>query len=200
MRRRPVGALCHCICVLQVLCGTEQCASLVGYLYWRFGWECGTFCRVLREEGICWGTYADGTGYHCNAHGNNMVLAAEDPAKPERPFTMPLDFDMAYTRDTFAFSEDEARDRQMFADNAEVESVSMLRDLGGAPDSTGTKNDHAVPPALEPLRWALRDTMVRAWLGAFRGEADTLPHDAARAAHAYALLRLALVMTHDVIG
>eukprot|EP00996_Jenningsia_fusiforme_P007062 NODE_921_length_1823_cov_13.245772_g811_i0.p1 GENE.NODE_921_length_1823_cov_13.245772_g811_i0~~NODE_921_length_1823_cov_13.245772_g811_i0.p1 ORF type:complete len:522 (+),score=58.25 NODE_921_length_1823_cov_13.245772_g811_i0:158-1723(+) len=175
--------------------------SLLGYLYWQFGWETGTFCRRLRAADMSWGTYRDGTGFHCNAHGNNMVLVQEGASLPtefSRGFLLPLDFDMAYDRRTCTFLNRDSE--QAFQEHCDLEAVSMARDLGCAPDSTGTQNNHHVEPQCEGLRWALRDTMVHAFLSAFRGEPNICPPQEALRACAYSLLRLALIQTSGLVA
>ena len=48
--------------------------NLLAYLYSRIGVDAGTCIRGLHNAGICWGTYQDFLGSHCNAHANNLLL------------------------------------------------------------------------------------------------------------------------------
>mmetsp|Transcript_8733 Transcript_8733/g.16229 ORF Transcript_8733/g.16229 Transcript_8733/m.16229 type:complete len:1331 (-) Transcript_8733:1773-5765(-) len=75
--------------------------SMLMALAKQIGSECGTVCHVLEKRGISWGTYPDKTGIHCNAHANNMVVC--DPLSLHQSTTClaPLDFDMAFTKESF---------------------------------------------------------------------------------------------------
>jgi hypothetical protein len=83
--------------------------SILAYVYWRFGREVGTKMRLLREARICWGTYQDAMGMHCNAHTNNLVLLPERvmsgdhkgrSVTQDAQFLAMLDLDMAFTADS----------------------------------------------------------------------------------------------------
>ena len=62
-------------------------------------------CREMNKAGINWGAFRDRTGMHMNAHANNLVLINEEYATNHelKTFLGPLDFDMAYTKDSCAF-------------------------------------------------------------------------------------------------
>jgi hypothetical protein len=66
--------------------------------------------------------------------------------------------------------------------------------------STGTKNDHPVAAGLGTVHWGLRDTMARAFLEALAGKPNPVMRSPERHAVAYALLRLALIVTNNVIA
>jgi hypothetical protein len=80
--------------------------SVVLFLATRLGLECGQVLRALQNMGVCWGTYPDKLGIHCNAHVNNMVVCppvvpASSPEHQLPRFLAPLDFDMAFDRAGF---------------------------------------------------------------------------------------------------
>ena len=80
--------------------------SVLLYLGWRLGRECGMVQRMLSDADISWGTYPDAMGTHCNAHVNNMVVLPSSTvasASLDAPFLAPVDFDMAFTKDSFLF-------------------------------------------------------------------------------------------------
>ena len=119
---------------LQALDETAGCGvgELLAYLYYRFGRECGIVGRSLHDARIVWGTYRDSSGYHCNAHANNLVLrrpgrspdVAGDDATQHRPlpFLMPCDFDMAFTEDSANFGRTgAAADQEVFEQYLEQE-------------------------------------------------------------------------------
>ena len=95
--------------------------ELLAYLYHRFGRECGVVGRALHEARIAWGTYRDSSGYHCNAHANNLVLRRPAPDGGAEAFLMPCDFDMAFTEESCSFGRGEERDREIFAQYLEQE-------------------------------------------------------------------------------
>jgi hypothetical protein len=70
--------------------------SVLLLLAWRLGREVGLVLAALHDAGVCWGTYQDELGFHCNAHVNNLVVLREGPW-----LLAPLDFDMAFTRAMF---------------------------------------------------------------------------------------------------
>jgi hypothetical protein len=184
--------------------------TLLARLYHRFGFECGCVGKVLHDHKVVWGTYRDKSGYHCNAHANNLVLrrpcAADeadggaDDRRPLRALLMPCDFDMAYTSDTCHFGRSEELDQQMCAEFLEQEFQELGRSLAMSADSTGVRSAYPVPQALRPLRLGLRDTLVRGWLDGAAGRADRMPLLVSDAEAVYALLKLAIIMTHDVIA
>ena len=52
-------------------CGNDI-SKVLAYLYRRFGWEAGKVGLSLKRHKRVWGTFRDATGYHCNAHANNL--------------------------------------------------------------------------------------------------------------------------------
>merc|ERR1712232_326240 len=74
--------------------------SLLFWLAWRLGWECGSTLRALHGADISWGTYPDAMGIHCNAHVNNLVVKPPGVGRATT-FLAALDFDMAFTRESF---------------------------------------------------------------------------------------------------
>lgn len=116
---------------LQGLSGMAGCGvgDLLAYLYYRFGRECGTVGRSLHDARIVWGTYRDSSGYHCNAHANNLVLrrpcsgegAVADDASRPLPFLMPCDFDMAFTEDSANFGPVHPGEKDVFEQYLEQE-------------------------------------------------------------------------------
>lgn len=125
---------------LQARSGTAGCGvgELLAYLYYQFGRECGIVGRSLHNARIVWGTYRDSSGYHCNAHANNLVLrrpggmlnvTTDDSTQKPLPFLMPCDFDMAFTEDSANFGRTgAAADQEVFEQYLEQElQVSKMR-------------------------------------------------------------------------
>eukprot|EP00048_Salpingoeca_helianthica_P016802 m.234313 g.234313 ORF g.234313 m.234313 type:complete len:529 (-) comp19547_c0_seq1:33-1619(-) len=156
-------------------------STLLGLLYARLGRECGVAMRAIQAAGVCWGSFRDLGGMHCNAHGNNFALC--HPTAPAAPLLAPLDFDFAFD---LAPTLEAARKQVPAGDDAsgsavnklpeqlqewfDTEPAALAMDLACARTTTGTKNDHEVDARVAVLRWALRDTMVRTYLHALRGE------------------------------
>jgi hypothetical protein len=65
--------MCICMCVM------HACVS--SHLVLHLQTQAGSVMRVLREQRIIWGTYADKLGHHCNAHPNNLVVSLEQVGK-----------------------------------------------------------------------------------------------------------------------
>lgn len=173
-------------------------SSLLGALFHHFGTECGRTMRAMQAARVSWGSFSDATGTHCNAHSNNFALVTLDRSAAPRALLAPLDFDFAYD----AALGEAALGAGVAADLLALEPRALAMDLGCSPDSTGSKNDHVVPPALHGLRWALRDTLVRGYLAALHGAA-TPDHDGvlgARYAAVCELLELSARMTADLVA
>jgi hypothetical protein len=64
----------------------------------RIGWEMGQIKRIFCQKGINWGFFNDHGEWHCNAHLNNFIVKFPTPYKR---FTLPLDFDLAFTKEEF---------------------------------------------------------------------------------------------------
>ena len=85
----------------------STCKTVLGYLFWHLGRDCGRFLRELHELRISWGTYQDEMcrrdydEWHCNAHANNVVLLTEEDGTRLQSFLSYLDLDMAFDEKTF---------------------------------------------------------------------------------------------------
>jgi hypothetical protein len=66
--------------------------------------------------------------------------------------------------------------------------------------STGTKPPVEISAGIGLVRLALRDTIVRGWLSAVRKSDDEHPYDPSVTAPVYALLKLALILTWDIVA
>ena len=58
----------------------------------------GEVKRVFCEKGINWGYFNDHGYWHCNAHLNNFIIT---PPQLNKRLTLPLDFDLAFTKEEF---------------------------------------------------------------------------------------------------
>lgn len=185
---------------------------LLGYLYWRLGYECGLVGRALSESDIVWGSFQDSTGMHVNSHSNNLVLVDFDYARENRleTFLAPLDFDMAYTKQSARFGLSAEENLNEFDRMREFEMNEFGFNLSicqsNAPSTTsGVKSPAPVPSELSLTRLALRDTITRAWLTSIKGKGGNYlqdphpPRPELREA-CQCLLKLALVLTSDVIA
>ncbi len=56
----------------------------------------GQIKRIFCENEINWGFFDDHGYFHCNAHLNNFIVKL--PQEGQR-LTVPLDFDLAFTKD-----------------------------------------------------------------------------------------------------
>ncbi|CAK0833948.1 unnamed protein product, partial [Prorocentrum cordatum] len=181
--------------------------SLLLWLAWRLGWECGATVRALHGAGIAWGTYADAMGIHCNAHANNLVVKPPWSGRP-CTFLAALDFDMAFTRDGFlpAAAAKEAAAAGMGLHTFEgvlsfEANMGMKMVLGGSDfASTGVANEAPVPSSHAVVEMALRDTLVTAYDAALQGGVDSHPHQTAMREAACYLIKLALCLTTHVEG
>lgn len=69
----------------------------------------------------------------------------------------PLDFDMAFTKNTFNKLKDGKRDDALFRDYMEMEKNGMLTALAGDEQlNSGVKGTADLPHNFLPLKWALR--------------------------------------------
>jgi hypothetical protein len=66
--------------------------------------------------------------------------------------------------------------------------------------TSGTLPPCALPKPLGVVRMALRDTLVKGWLSAVQGADDRCPAIPALSERAHAVLKLALIITWDVIA
>mmetsp|Transcript_17939 Transcript_17939/g.29688 ORF Transcript_17939/g.29688 Transcript_17939/m.29688 type:complete len:581 (+) Transcript_17939:31-1773(+) len=186
-------------------------AALLPYIYYRFGYECGTIQRAMTDNGVSWGTYEDPLGYHCNAHANNLVLLAEDAKNHNGTFLAPLDLDMSFTQDNFIFShyvmdgkkikKAAKKDDGKWSTYLKQEVTGFLKTLSGdMGGSTGVTNVSPLPKNMLPLKIALRDVMAKAFWTAYSKEKPEIEVDPKLRAPAYALLKMALIMTSKCIA
>eukprot|EP00930_Biecheleria_cincta_P096701 TRINITY_DN88510_c0_g1_i1.p1 TRINITY_DN88510_c0_g1~~TRINITY_DN88510_c0_g1_i1.p1 ORF type:complete len:962 (+),score=135.46 TRINITY_DN88510_c0_g1_i1:366-3251(+) len=178
-------------------------ASLLLWLAWRLGWECGATLRALHASGISWGTYPDAMGIHCNAHVNNLVVKPPRAGR-SNTFLAALDFDMAFTREVFVPEACKSHSN-MGLDSfdgvlAFEVAMGMQTVLSGSDfTSTGVSNSVQVPESHKALEIAMRDTLVTACDAAYIGGEDSHPlRSSAMQAVAHDLIRIALCLTSDV--
>ncbi|CAE7839966.1 MOCS3-1 [Symbiodinium sp. CCMP2592] len=185
---------------LKTLSGDEP--SVILWLVWRLGWECGATLRALHASGIAWGTYPDSLGIHCNAHSNNFVVKPPGCGRQET-FLAALDFDMAFTRENFLpeACESGALGLESFDGILAFEANMGLKTVLSGSDfsNTGVQNAQA-PPSHKLLELAIRDTMVTACSEALAGGCDPHPYSAGLKAVAYDVIKLALCLTTEVEG
>ncbi|CAE7577717.1 MOCS3-1 [Symbiodinium necroappetens] len=176
--------------------------SVILWLVWRLGWECGATLRVLHASGIAWGTYPDSLGIHCNAHSNNFAVKPPGCGHQET-FLAALDFDMAFTRENFLpeACESGALGLESFDGILAFEANMGLKTVLSGSDfsNTGVQNAQA-PPSHKLLELAIRDTMVTACSEALAGICDPHPYSAGLKAVAYDVIKLSLCLTTEVEG
>jgi hypothetical protein len=166
-------------------------SALLGALYAGLGSECGGFMRALQTHNLSWGSFTDLTGVHCNAHCNNFVIRA--PSDGDGTLLAPVDFDLRYAASAYICPHGTA------AEHIAMEVHTLGMDLGGSQDTSGTKNNHAVPERAAALRWLLRDTAITSYVQAMAGAVQPdLADDVRRASSA--LLAMALIVTLDVVA
>lgn len=167
--------------------------SLLMYIYWRLGRECGTIQRLLTENEISWGTYEDGLGWHCNSHPNNFAVLPE--GEPDRPFLAPMDFDMAFCKKTFD------RDAKLFDEWVKMESKALKMCLGGSDLNTGALGVIDLGDwKLNMLRWGLRDTMIAGFESGLKNEKDKHPQIPELTPFVYSIIKLAFMVTENHIA
>lgn len=189
---------------LQVARAAAGESSLILWLCWRLGWECGAIVKALHDAGIAWGTYPDAMGIHCNAHVNNLVVKPPGVGRTNR-FLAALDFDMAFTQESF-LAEAAASHSGMGLDSWEgvlnfEATMGMKTVLAGSSfASTGVANASPVPPSHAKVEMAVRDTLVAAYDSAREGGVDSHPAHAMMEEAARELIKLALCLTTHVEG
>jgi len=115
-------------------------------------------------------------------------------------FLAPLDFDMAFTRDTYL--------PQVSGESLSFEQALVLEKNGFANSlsgstfiSTGVKNTRAVlDPVYNPISLAMRDTLVKAFFAGCSGGTDPHPASEALMQPCQDLIRLALCLTSHVVA
>lgn len=173
-------------------------ANLLAYTVWRLGRDAGAILRLIHAANLSWGTYQDAIGGHCNAHANNFVILPPSEQKATGHLLAPLDFDMAFDRDSFlALHQPKAQTQPGAATAAAASSASsslwretLLTELANCRGSlagdgmcnTGVTAVAETPAKYEPMKWALRDTLAMAFEDSFAGVSDRHPPAAAPAA------------------
>ena len=163
--------------------------SALMYVYSRLGYECGKFAKLLHSKcQTSWGTYQDKicheSGWHCNAHANNMAVMA--PGNSEDTYLSYLDLDMAFdaktvvdvkpSSDTFGKV---GQTREEFGLLLAFEHFNFMEVVAGNDSSTG------VPPiakdavkglskTLQIARTVLYDTMLNGYMHAYYDENNDL--------------------------
>lgn len=167
--------------------GNKQ--SLLPHLYWRLGFEIGKICRIFNEADFSWGTYEDILGTHCNRHVNNLVLLPYSPSNPTAPLLAPLDFDMAFTKNSFS------RDESTWSEWMTLEQNGLKLVLGGDTTvSTGVTASVNLSEEFSLVRDALRDTMVCGFNFGHTSDANPHPPIPSIGLEIHALVKLALVV------
>eukprot|EP01123_Difflugia_compressa_P012711 TRINITY_DN5553_c0_g1_i1.p1 TRINITY_DN5553_c0_g1~~TRINITY_DN5553_c0_g1_i1.p1 ORF type:complete len:234 (+),score=46.04 TRINITY_DN5553_c0_g1_i1:72-704(+) len=176
--------------------GCNKSGSLLAHIYWRLGRECGIICKTLANNNISWGTYEDPIGFHCNAHLNNLVLLPqggsllEDKKKTVSSLLAPLDFDMAFIKESFT------RDQNTWNEWMTLEKNGMKMVIAGdAETSTGVTTSAKLTKGFQLLKTALRDTMLLAYNDAVNNIPDKHPPLPDKEDALHALLKLALIIT-----
>eukprot|EP01126_Amoeba_proteus_P043663 TRINITY_DN4803_c0_g1_i3.p1 TRINITY_DN4803_c0_g1~~TRINITY_DN4803_c0_g1_i3.p1 ORF type:complete len:328 (-),score=68.78 TRINITY_DN4803_c0_g1_i3:1296-2279(-) len=166
----------------------KGCGSLLAHLYWLFGRETGqiysSFCSA--KDPILWGTYVDELGHHCNAHVNNLVLLPPGHSH----LLSPLDFDMAFTRESFTLGQEQFQNYQEMELNGLKLALADFPEVSTGVNATATLTGHHLV-----VKWALRDTMLRGFYSGFSGMPDQHPRLSSLDPYLYALLNLSLIVT-----
>jgi hypothetical protein len=196
----------ECCGVLSAFHEARPGVCVIGELYHKLGYDCGVVMRVMQDAKISWGTYTDKIGTHCNAHSNNMLVMSEAQAGESKRAQVlaPVDFDMAFTQGSHVFESDEK-----FAYWLGLEQQMFKMALAGDPEcSTGVAssavNTQTVPEharqSTEAMRWALRDTLMVGYARGMDDQQCALEWGDSLFHAMYALIRLALIQTWDVIA
>lgn len=185
-------------CWRELLPHSSKLGDAFAAIYWSIGRQSGSIVRAIHDSNVNWGTYDDLLGNHCNSHPNNLVVL-------QRPsnsyFLAPLDFDLAFTRNSYqptkASSHEEAE--PLWNELREMECNAMNLALGGLNLNSGVEGRADLPALIEPIRIALRDTMVKASYGAYRLEEDGHADASKALEHLFQpLIRLALILSENI--
>jgi hypothetical protein len=159
--------------------------------------------KLLSKNDINWGTYRDTLGDHSNSHANNLVLIPS--SGDDSLFLAPLDFDMAFTRDTF-----DRKDSTLFDNWLIMEEKAQATSIAGTDMNSGVKGVESMPnETMDAVRSSLRfdqyfhnfrDIMVLGYFNAIKEEKDICPLNPKLTKYCYALIELALITTLDVIA
>jgi len=113
-----------------------------------------------------------------------------------------LDFDMAFTRQTFnKITSNGQRDDAMYDEWLKMEQNALKTALAGDENlNSGASGVVHLDENMTILKWALRDTMVTGFLSAFDQKEDIHPMDSKMNIAIHALLKLALILTEKQIA
>ncbi len=108
------------------------------------------------------------TGFHSNAHSNNLVVLPETTAAIHSCFLAPLDLDMCFTRETFLHKTTDLSsiDTNIYDEWTAPEANNMAMQLAGMNYlgiSTGVTATAAVPERLVAVQWMWRDTIMNGY-------------------------------------
>jgi len=186
--------------------------DFLAHIVWRLGYEAGQVRRILSDNNISWGFYYD---HEPNEPTNasipdNFILLP--PAANRRQLIAPVNFDKAYTRDSFLLgsladsveanrwpteTDKGEQDQETFTKWLNREKYSLEMCLGG---DKGMANA-AFPVDMEIdthvsqlLLTALTDTCVLGFRSGFKLEEDQYPMDEEMEHHKYDVLQMALCL------
>lgn len=182
----------------QLLSNRDKLGNAFAAIYWSIGRQAGKIVRAIHDANINWGTYEDLLGNHCNSHPNNL-LVLQQPSNSY--FLAPLDFDLAFTRQSFqpAKATNSAEAQPLWDELREMEANAMNLALGGLNLNSGVEGRADLPVSIDPIRIALRDTMVKASMGAYAENEDAFTEPVlALEAMFQPLIRLALILSENI--
>ena len=159
--------------------------SALMYIYSRLGYECGRFAKLLHHKcHTSWGTYQDKicheSGWHCNAHANNMVIMA--PGHSDDTYLSYLDLDMAFDRETVVDVKPSSDTYGKVGQTEEefdllliFENYNFMEVIAGNDSSTGVPKIaenvvNTLSPTLQVARSVLYDTMLNGYMYAYYEE------------------------------
>eukprot|EP00298_Acanthocystis_sp_HF-20_P016892 c21618_g2_i1.p1 GENE.c21618_g2_i1~~c21618_g2_i1.p1 ORF type:complete len:755 (-),score=269.09 c21618_g2_i1:58-2058(-) len=184
--------------------------SLLLYLAWRLGWECGKILRCFHDSDISWGTYPDQLGIHCNAHINNLVIKTPQILVDENKYDTylsPLDFDMAFTKEQYISEIVEESKQKLFPRdwlgllNWEKNMGFKTSLAGSTFANTGVSNQSQnIPKEFIPMQIAFRDTIVAGFEASYNNLEDRAPFSPIAHDAVCDIVRMALITTMNVIA
>jgi hypothetical protein len=159
--------------------------SVLMYVYSRLGYECGRFAKLLHAKcHTSWGTYQDKicheSGWHCNAHANNMAVMA--PGNSTDTYLSYLDLDMAFDATTVVDVKPSSdtygqvgQTKEEFGLLLAFEHYNFMEVIAGNDSSTGVPPIAkdvigSLSPALQIARQVLYDTMLKGYMHAYYEE------------------------------
>lgn len=193
--------------------------DLLAHVVWRLGREAGKIRRVLTDAGINWGFYYDHDANTpmASSHPDNFVLLPEPaPGKRPKQLVAPIEFDKAYTRESFLLgtlregedghrwpTEEDigAQDTAKYNRWLNRETYALEMSLGG--DKGHANTDYAGYAGIDEhvaslLMTCITDTCVLGFRSGFNQEEDAHEMDDEVAQHAYDLLKMALCLSDDI--